>query len=176
MTYLKPKHWYLYPFRFMAKCQSLTLEKQYEAGVRHFDLRIYYTEDGIPEFKHGFITYKGDPLHYIKWLNDRPEPVYCRLWLETSKDKPQQEEWFKLDCAFFEERYTNIKFYGGRSKKKGGLYHFKNEKPDCEECYASYQLPYIDDLWPKRYAKKHNKKAKENCKKDLLILDFIEIG
>lgn len=175
MTYLKPKHWYLYPFRFIAQCQSLTLEEQYNQGVRHFDLRVYYTKDGTPEFKHGMMTYKGDVLHYLKWLNDRPEPVYCKFWLETKKNNPQQEQWFKFDCEFFEERYTNIRFYGGKNKKGDTLYQFKNNEPDHEACFASLQLPLIDDLYPKRYAKKHNKEAKENCKKDLLILDFIEI-
>lgn len=175
MTYLKPKHWWMRLFNFISKCQNMTLEEQYDFGVRSFDLRISYDKNGIPVFKHGIMKYKGDVLHYLKWLNERPEPVLCRLWLECSKEDLRKEELFKLDCEFFEKHYQNIKFYGGRSKAKDELYQFKNEYPDCEEHYASYQLPLIDDLYPKLYAKKHNKEAKENCKKDLLILDFIEI-
>ena len=30
MTYLPPKKWYMYPFKFVAKCQSSTIEEQYE--------------------------------------------------------------------------------------------------------------------------------------------------
>lgn len=175
MTYLKPKKWYLYPLRFMAQCQDMTLEEQYEYGIRHFDLRISYTKDDRLEFRHGLIAYEGNVLKYLDWLNSRPEPVYVKLWLELSKEDLKQEELFKSHCMLFENNYTNIRFYGGRSKKKLNLYQFKNAEPNHQACFASLQAPLIDDLWPKRYSKKHNKKAKETCTADLLILDFVEI-
>ena len=37
MTYLKPSKWYLYPFIFVAKCQSIDYKKQFNCGVRWFD-------------------------------------------------------------------------------------------------------------------------------------------
>lgn len=176
MTYLKPKHWWLYPFKFIAQCQDLTIEEQYEFGIRNFDLRISYTKDGELEFRHGLIAYKGDVLKTLEYLNSRSEPVYVKFWLECTKEDLRQEELFKFDCKSFEEQYSNIKFYGGKSKAKSNLYNFKNTEPQHNSKFASLQPPLIDDLWPKLYAKLHNKKTKEKYNTGLLVLDFVEIG
>lgn len=175
MTYLKPKKWYMYPFKFMAKCQSMTIEEQYKYGVRYFDLRIYF-DNGTPKFKHGLITYEGDVSEVLSYLNKCKERVYVRLWLECSKRDSYQETMFKYTCSIFENIFSKIRFYGGRSKAVDGLYEFKNSTPEVVEIYASKQLPYIDDLWPWLYAKLHNKEAKERFYSDTLILDFVEIG
>lgn len=176
MTYLKPKKWYMYPFRFMARCQDIDIERQYEYGVRHFDLRIVFDKDGTPEFRHGMMAYKGDVYKTISYLNERPEPVYCKFWLELNKDNEEQEKLFAYLCELLEKGNKNIKFYGGQNKKGKALYRFKNGEPVHVACFSSLQKPVFDDLYPKLYAKRHNKNAKKNCRKGLLILDFVEIG
>ena len=37
------------------KCQNLSLEEQYEFGVRFFDLRIRFDEEATPYFAHGLL-------------------------------------------------------------------------------------------------------------------------
>ena len=40
-SYLPPKHWWMWPIHFMAKCQRVDIREQYEKyGVRCFDLRV----------------------------------------------------------------------------------------------------------------------------------------
>lgn len=176
MTYLKPKHWWLYPFRFMARCQNMTIEEQYDYGVRHFDLRIKYDKDTCPEFRHGIITYSGSVYDTLKYLESRPETVYCKLWLEISREDKIQEDLFRYSCEIFEKHYTNIRFYGGHSKFKRNIYSFKVKEPDHKACFASLKKPLIDDLWPWLYAKLNNRKAKLECdKNELLILDYVQL-
>ena len=77
MTYLPPKHWWLYLIRFTAKCQKLSVTEQYDAGVRWFDFRITFKKgkDGLyhnPTFAHGLIDYKSpDLLNILDWLNNQ---------------------------------------------------------------------------------------------------------
>lgn len=176
MTYLKPKKWWMYPFRFMAKCQSLTIEEQYEYGIRHFDLRVTFDKHGSIEFKHGLVSYDGSVYTVLEYLNSIKEPVYCKFWLELTSSNKEQEDLFKYYCEIFEKHYKNIKFYGGKNKKGTVLYNFSNKEPDLDYDFASARKPLFDDLWPWLYAKLNNRKAKKNCKKNLLILDFVQIG
>lgn len=175
ITYLKPKRWWMYPFRFMARCQSMSIEEQYKYGIRHFDLRIAFNKEGSPEFRHGIITYKGDVCKILEYLNTRQESVYCKFWLELTRESKEQEKLFAYYCEIFEKHYKNISFYGGQNKKGKIIYQFKNKEPEHKACFASLQPPCIDDLWPWLYARIHNRKAKKLYKKQLLILDFIEL-
>lgn len=174
MTYLPPKHWWMKPFNFIARCQSLSIKEQYEYGVRLFDIRIAYDKKLKPEFRHGSMTYKGNVYDVLKYLNSVDESVYVRLWLE--KGSKQEEELFKRECSYLEKEYFNIRFYGGQRKKdQKVLYKFFNNRPDMIEIYSSYQLPKIDDMYPKLYAKNHNAQAKL-IKADYVMLDFVQIG
>lgn len=175
MTYLPVKKWWLKPFGFMARCQSMTIEEQYNYGVRYFDLRVYYNKSKGIEFKHGLITYKGNVYNILDYLDSRPEPVYCKFCLECTKEDKEQEDLFKYYCEIFEKHYKNIKFYGGHSKAKSNIYSFKVKEPEHTACFASLQKPLFDDLWPWLYAKRNNRKVKLR-QKGLLILDFVEMG
>ena len=39
LSYLPLKHWWQKPLRIFARCQSMTLQEQYDEGVRLFDIR-----------------------------------------------------------------------------------------------------------------------------------------
>ena len=176
MTYLKPKKWYLYPFQFIARCQNLNIEEQYNYGVRVFDIRLSFDKKGNVEFRHGLMAYKGDVYRVFDYLNSVKEPVIVRILLEVDKVDPLKEDRFKATCRLLEEVYPKIKFYGGfRKFDKMPLYNFRNERPNMIEIYSSYQLPKIDDLFPYLYAKKHNKDAKE-IDTEYLMLDFVQLG
>ena len=45
-SYAKPKHWFMYPFAFMARCQRIDWKKQYILhNIRVFDLRVWFDKD-----------------------------------------------------------------------------------------------------------------------------------
>lgn len=55
LTYLPVKQWYLKPFKWVAKCQSKTIDEQFcDYGVRLFDIRVKFN-NGEPVVAHGFM-------------------------------------------------------------------------------------------------------------------------
>lgn len=184
MTYLPPKKWYMYPFKFVAKCQSSTIEEQYEKySIRMFDIRISFDkETGKPEFRHGLISYKGNVDKVFEYLNSKGK-VYVRLILEEYKeDKTRlQEDKFYLYCIKWEKKYPNIKFFGGiRKRDWKEIYHFKYN-PRYEDKYSSNNKngttgTIMDDWFPWLYARFNNKKnIKKGTDKPWLLIDFVNI-
>lgn len=175
MTYLKPKKWYLYPFQFIARCQSKTISEQYEEyNVRVFDIRISYNKKHEIEFRHGIMAYKGNVYEVLQYLNSRPEPVMVRLVLEILGQDELQEQMFAVDCKSFQSTFQNIKFYGGFRKFDQKIIYDFQLSPIITKIYSSYQLPKLDDLFPYLYAKRHNKKARL-LNVECLMIDFIQI-
>lgn len=177
MSYLPLKKWYLYPFKFMAKCQSKSIKEQYEVyGARMFDLRIAF-RNFKPEFRHGIMAYKGNVIDVLKYLNSLNNKIYVRLTLETKKEDNTQENLFKCLCNLWEKQYKNIKFFNGRRKfdwKK--LYNFKTKEPNITQLVSSMTWKKLDDWCPWLYARIMNKKNIANYKsKDWLLIDFINI-
>lgn len=182
MTYLKPKRWYLYPFRFIARCQSLAIDEQYKRGIRLFDIRISYDKDNNSEFRHGSMAFKGDVYKTLEWLNNQSEPVKIRILLEENKESLTKEVLFVKDIAQFKREFTNLTFYEGRRK-----FDWKKVAtlPDLEviQLVSSMQGNKIDDIWPWLYAKLHNKKNLNKFTEEYkyvvdhipILLDFIEI-
>lgn len=176
MTYLKPKKWYLYPFQFIARCQNLTIQEQYNKGIRTFDIRISYDKNNIAEFRHGLISYKGNVYSILEWLNSQRDPIKVRILLEELKESSLKETLFIKDLHEWITLFPNISFYEGRRK-----FDWKQliTLPSLEtvQLISSMQGNKIDDLWPWLYAKLHNKKNVKqyfDCDK-LVLLDFIEI-
>lgn len=200
MSYLKPAKWWLAPFNFMAKCQSKTIQEQYEAGVRAFDIRIVIPTDNRgfylePTFAHGRMDFKSPSLYEIfSWLNTRDEKVYARILLERPDESVHDE--FRRVCMYLEEHYKNVVLYGeARDKKtwksiytfKGSLpYQFLDRYASCNRSGISkwkgllqsknWSGLLIDDLWPWIYAKLHNKKNIQKYKDQdvVLCLDFVK--
>ena len=180
MTYLKPKKWYLYPFQFMARCQSLPIDEQYRKGIRLFDIRITYDKNNNPEFRHGLMAYKGDVYKTLDWLNSQSEPIKVRILLEEHKESTIKEALFIKDINRFKNEFKNLTFYEGRRK-----FDWKKliDLPDLEvvQLVSSMQGTKIDDLWPWLYAKIHNKKNLKLYSEDYkyiidhvpILLDFI---
>lgn len=172
MTYLKPKKWYLYPFQFIARCQSKTIEEQFNLGIRLFDIRISYDENQIQEFRHGSMAYKGNVYQTLKWLNSQDVPIKIRLILETKYFNPRQEYLFKEDYEWFKELFKNLTFYEGRTK-----HDWKQiiDLPtlELEQPVSSMQKNVFYKLCPWLYAKLFNKKHIETLQSDKTYLfDF----
>lgn len=204
LTYLTPTKWYLRPFHFMAKCQSVNYKEQYEKyGIRVFDLRIWFDENGKLQVRHGIIQFKADLTfvsEFLDYLNKKKD-CYVRIMLEEDnilKKKPyaqRNEMKFLLFCERLEEAYFHIKFFGGNRKfDEDVIYHFKSPEPPIMDRYSSTTrlfgkrndsnwinrlINQLDDLWPWLYAKIHNKSLlKKHETEDVdkyLFFDFVNI-
>ena len=122
LTYLKPKKWWMRPFRFMARCQGVSYEEQYEKyGVRVFDLRVWFTDGLDVEVRHGVMLFKTTNIfvrNFLDYLSDKGD-CHLRVILEEDniikKDKKasRKENYFKTFCEVLEDVYPNIHFFGG---------------------------------------------------------------
>lgn len=187
MSYLSPRRWYFKPLAFTAKCQSKSIQEQYEKySVRLFDLRFRFNKKGEIYFAHGVIEYTGNIafifsiLEYLNTLKDIA--VIVRYENKEGEFEVEFKEW----CNYLETTFTNVKWIGGTNKWKGKLvYKFKNPFPSVEDKYSSCNTnvpgkpvtgTILDDLCPIWYAKKNNRKNRAiGTKKDYLMIDFVEI-
>lgn len=194
LSYMKPMKWWMRPFHFMARCQDVDYIKQYNLGVRVFDLRVSFGKDGYIQIRHGAMEFdvSGQYLNdFFAFLNDKGN-CYVRVILEFNKepkDIEYQEFRFKYICKKFEYFYPGIKFFGGNRKYDWKvIYEFNNKDiPTLVDRYSSTTslfksdskfLRIIDDLYPKLYAKLRNKKNFKEFDKDsndYLFVDFVEI-
>lgn len=187
-TYLPVRQWWLKPIGFMAKCQSLDIWKQYQLGIRLFDLRVRFTLNGKPILCHGYMEYDcptdfiSDTLHKL----NKCKGIYVRVILEINKENKYQEDRFIQYCKKLELTYENIKFFEGRRKFDfKTIYKFKNPNEDLDEKYSSVTsffksknkfLKIIDDWFPWIYAKLNNKKnLKKGTTHKWFLLDFVNI-
>lgn len=182
-SYLKPSKWWLWPFIFMAKCQSKNLiEQYYKYNIRCFDLRVRFNKYGKIVVAHGFMEYDINYFELsrdLQFINERGD-CYVRIIHEVRNRKQydnSNRHIFTAFCDELEQLYRNIKFYCGRNLYNWEVdYPFKSN-PSEEEKHASVCLPkYIDDWWPWLYAKFNNKKIKrQGTNKDILMIDFVQI-
>lgn len=182
MTYLPPKKWWMCPFKFIAKCQKLTVEEQYKLGVRMFDIRVSYDKNNNVEFRHGLIAYKGDVVSILKYLNSQKKyngQIYVRLILEVNNEKEasRQIPLFLNDCAKWEEKYKKLLFFCARSKYNWRqLYQFKVNDLDIDQKVGSMSGNKFYSIWPWYYAYKNNCHNLKKINGDKWTLfDFIEI-
>lgn len=180
MSYLKPVRWWLYPFRFMAKCQNRDIKQQYENyNVRLFDIRLKYY-NGEWFFAHGFIRFKCKSIwRYFEYLNSQPEEIWVRMVLEYNS-KPKDEEnisdKYRALCAELDVEYKNLNFFGFYRKydwKK--IYDNGRKDPSIYQAISSMTTKKWDNLWPWLYAYFNNKDNKEQgTDKEYLLLDFVD--
>ncbi|WP_122348162.1 hypothetical protein [Bacteroides sp. AF16-49] len=166
LSFHRPQ-WWLIPFNWMAKCQNLTIQQQYERGVRLFDIRIKIIDDKLYS-SHGIATYKVKFPSLFAYLNHQRDCT-VRLLLESG-----DEELFKSYAENLPYMYINIRFVGGQRKKD---WVKVADLPDfsCTDYYWKHRkwwmIPY-----PQRYAKKYNQKNKEFINNDVWsMFDFIDI-
>lgn len=177
MSYLPPKHWWLYPFAFMARCQSKSIVEQYEAGARLFDIRIAYDEYSRPHFRHGLMRYKGNVWPVFTYLNEMKD-CQVRIVLEeyANDDNDFQESLFRDDIERWKEVYPHISFNCGvRKRDWANLCNLPSIEKQIKHEYASMQGGKLNDIWPWLYAKLHNAKCfKKYCDTEsIVMMDFI---
>ena len=168
---LEPKHWWLKPFNFIAKCQNKNILDTYESLLKDgfdicVDLRVYYPsefpfKEGIA---HGAMSYKGDRELIIDTLNKLSDlcivydkELYVRVILEKGEDNDSLFDYF---CLLLEENFPNIIFYGGVYKPTWKLIHdFKNKlELDTVQYVGSMakDARWYEKFIPYLYAKRKN--------------------
>ena len=197
MSYLTPKKWWMKLGKFMAKCQNKTIEEQYKAGARWFDLRIAIPKNadaGQPSFCHGLVDYKGRSVESVLEFLNKKKDAYCRIILE--KGDNDAELIFKFWVKQWMTSYPDVQVI--QIARKGhwvnvmepnatNPFELKDKYASANGHYPQYQnwpgiLRYktwsgyiLDDLWPWIYARFHNKKnIKEHKNQDIVLLvDFV---
>jgi hypothetical protein len=196
-SYAPPQKWYLWPVRFMAKCQNKDIRMQFYSRVRMFDLRVYFSPAGNILVKHGWMTFKVsenklfDDLSFLDTKVITTGPIYVRVMLEQNieeEDKMQnyQEDNFKEFCKKLEYSFGNLLFIGGTRKfDEKKVYNFSDPTPVVIHKYSSTTSMFgnnknkwyakLDDLWPWIYATTHNATSYANYidSPNFLMLDFI---
>lgn len=126
MSYLPPRHWWMRPFRFLAKCQSKTLLEQLDAGAEGVDLRVCFDRRGVAYFAHGAMTFQCH-VPFEKVLDRLPPYTAVRLILERERRASDERQFMRL-CRAVESAYPWLVFFGGYSKRPWcRLYTFRSE-------------------------------------------------
>ena len=181
-SYLPVKKWWMKPIAFMARCQRVDIRRQYELGVRCFDLRVRFT-DGLFTIAHGMVEYNHDRRGWMddmEWL-DKQGDCYIRLIHEVRTKRQYNKDGVKLfqDFSKFTSLYCypHIRFWCGRNLYTWEKdYDFGND-PECEERYASVTSPKLLAWWPWLFARIRNRSIlSEGTDKEILMIDFVDIG
>lgn len=184
----------MYPFRFMAKCQKHTIPYQWNAGVRMFDLRLFFDKKNSLLVRHGVLSFNISVEKLfadLGYLNDKAKdtPVYVRVILEQNhkvKSQEYQERKFAEFCELLDNSFRGIYFLEGRRKYDWKqLYDFHYITPHITHCYSSTTSLFgslkdkwyakLDDFWPWLYAQLRNSSnyAKYYKEDTYLMFDFI---
>ena len=176
-SYLPVRKWWMKPIAFMARCQNIDIRKQYEMGVRCFDLRVRFDSDGNMIVAHGIIEYKdAHALIALMWLDDRKD-CYVRVLHEARSEKQYTKysvESFKKFCCMLENNFKNTRFWCGRN-----LYNWKTDydfgdDPYYDEKYGSVSdMKWLYGWWPWLYAKLHNRKNLKEGSEGILLIDYV---
>ena len=143
-----PPQWWVIPFNWMARCQSLTLEQQYDKGVRLFDIRIKIVNNTLYS-GHGIATYKVDFDAIFSFMHDKGDCT-VRIILESGNDTR-----FRIFVEYLMKIYQNIEYTGGQRKRDWKkLVNFPES--DITHLYWMYKKWWMIPF-PYWYAKKYNK-------------------
>lgn len=197
-SYLPPKHWWMRPFRWMARCQDLNIFQQYKQGVRIFDIRVWGFKTSFVDYEvcHGHFSFDVELELALSFLDNlaknTKEDIWCRIWLEEDKvrskhkDIDAREQNFINFCYYIQLKFSNIKFIGGKRKfDEKVLFDFGNDVividkySSTTSYFSKYDGPgnfttfrYLDDLYPRLYAKKYNKENLKMYENNTWVRDF----
>lgn len=182
-SYLPVVKWWMRPLRFTARCQRVGIVEQYVIHeVRCFDLRVRF-EGGHVVVVHGIVEFLCSKLNLMAYLDylDRQGDCYVRV-IHDVRTKRQYErsssELFVDLCNQLENSFKHIHFFCGQSLyDRHRYYKFLGDDPTMDEKYASVSKPkWLDDWWPWLFAWRKNKQIrKDGSKKDVLMVDFVDI-
>jgi hypothetical protein len=139
MSYLKPLNKWHRIFRFLFRCQTKTIEEQYNSGVRVFDISLFRKPNGKSCFKYDNVIYDAFSFYEPFSILNKKGDCYVRLTLDESKkdrnrkDINKIEDRFKWHCWTLQMIYPDIMFFGGYRKCDGKiLFEFKDKLENDE--------------------------------------------
>ena len=181
LSYLPVKRWWMWPIRFMARCQRVDIRRQYEMGVRCFDLRIRSDKDGALVVAHGCVEYGINLFGLMGMLSylDKKGDVMVRILHEVRNGRQYTEQarvLFADTCDYFVKEYPHIRFWFGRNLFNWQKDYDFGDDPECEERYASVTPPKLLAWWPWLFSRLYNKRIREKgTEKEILLIDFVEL-
>lgn len=195
LSYAKPLKWWMKLINFTSKCQDLTIEEQWDFGVRYFDFRISVD---YPELsQHGLVVYDVKIYDKLEWLNEKAketgEKCYVALNLESKGGTAFSTYLFPDIVNKAKRDYKSLIICGGYCKNPWRKI-LSIENPKIAELHWEFmnfnQSRYTNwerfkhliqntmHFSPKYWAKKHNaiyKNDSINLPDDyVLMLDFVE--
>ena len=180
-SYLPVKRWWMRPIAFMARCQSVDIRKQYELGVRCFDLRIRSDKDGALQVAHGCVVYDiglFSLMGMLSWFDKRGD-VMVRILHEVRNESQYTHNakfLFADTCGYFVQQYPHIRFWCGRNLYDWQKDYNFGDDPSCEERYSSVCPPKLLVWWPWLWARLHNMDVREKgTESEILLMDFVDI-
>ena len=180
-SYLPVRKWWMKPIAFMARCQSVDIRTQYEMGVRCFDLRIRYNEDGLI-IAHGIIEYDysiGSLIRDLEWLNEKGD-CYVMLLFEARnlcQYNGLDASRFRNFCKHMESYCNTIHWWCGRNLYNWIVEYDFGDDPYCDEKYGSVSdLKWLYGWWPWLYARLHNRKNLKEGSEGILLIDYVNIS
>lgn len=182
-SYLPVANFWMRPFAFIAKCQSMSIDEQMDI-VSGIELRVRFV-DNKPVLAHGLIRYKGANIKGILYAINKcvTEPFYVRVLLGTTpfmseEERAEQKTLFRNFCEELSNTYCNLTFWGGwaRDEWRNKIFDFKTREPRVTEMHGSVSGNKLNCLRLKAYAQRNNAKIIESTNTEYVMLDFIEYG
>ena len=179
-SYLPVIKWWMKPIAFMARCQSVDIRKQYELGVRCFDLRVRFNGQEVGTVAHGIVEYYIESLlEDLKFL-DINNNCFVRVINEVRVEKDYTKESiddFIYFCAYISAMFPNIRFWCGRNLYNWQKDYDFGDDPTCDEKYGSVsKVKLLYGWWPWLYATVHNKEIyAQGTNKEILLIDYVNI-
>ena len=93
-----------------AKTQSKTIQEQYDAGCRSFDIRVRKDKDGIFRCAHGLWMSKRYASDILRQINSFPEPCQVCVTYEGCIENHYDYSDYQYYCEWCKNAFFNITF------------------------------------------------------------------
>ena len=93
-----------------AKTQSKTIQEQYDAGCRSFDIRVREDEWGVYRCAHGLWTSRKSATEILSEINSFPDPCQVCVTYEGCIDDSAYYDLFEHYCEWCKNAFVNITF------------------------------------------------------------------
>lgn len=173
-TFKKAKNWAVNLMSKFWRCQDKTIQEQYDAGVRFFDIRVFRNKNkwqaahGLAEFDVYFTTIEDICKQF------ESNGVKYRIWLEKGSDADW--ELFKQECAFIKDEYPGfVEAY--RKFKEPFFTKETHPKMKYYACEMEKFSNIISGLWTrpiKSWAKKNNPTITQEMIDDPNVIYFMD--
>lgn len=174
ITYFSPTNFLGKLIKWTSKCQSKTIEEQYNEGVRYFDIRVKITKKSILKFCHGLVEYEPFYNSNVVQILKKPDIIF-RLILE----KGDKNRFHIVVNGLLQSGWDKNIHYIVDDKKSWNII-WKNNNINIISTIDNYPHYPADGIipWPKIHNKKYKNKDidRQALYKDnsiVLLEDFI---